>query len=230
MAMNIYGDESGSINNKQTSHNPHFVVGFVRVLDTDKLRRVYKRFVSANMEELKRLDIGKNKMFKDGRFVELKGSCFDKPMKEKFCDFFSRNPLFELYFIITDNSHLSDQFCTNTARAYNYLVCKSLEAVRRRDILPDEACLLQLDERNERTETKYFLENYLNTELVLTSIYSNDFLVKYFDSAQNKLIQVADVFSNIMYSHLITKGYTAQFDQLRSNGLIKFVFNFPLPS
>ena len=228
--MNIYGDESGSINNKQTARNPHFVVCLVRVLDVEKLKRVYKRFVSSNLDELRRLDAGTGKMFKDGKFYELKGSCFDKPMKIKFVDFFAKRPLFELYFIITDNNQLTDSICANTARAYNYLVCKAFSCFRKRTLLPDEPCLLQLDERNERTETKYFLENYLNTELVLTGIFSHDFQVRYFDSAQNRLIQIADVFSNIMFSHGMTQGYADQIKALREAGLLKFVFNFPLHS
>lgn len=228
--MNIYGDESGSINNKQESRNSHFVVCLVRALDVDKLKRVYKRFISSNLEELRRLDAGSGKMFKDGKFYELKGSCFDKPMKQKFVEFFSRSPLFELYYIVTDNSQLTDSICANTARAYNYLVCKALLCFRNRGLLPDESCLLQLDERNERTETKYFLENYLNTELVLTGCFSSDFRVQYFDSSQNKIIQVADVFSNIMFSHGMTQGYSLEFKRLKEADLLKFVFNFPLHS
>lgn len=228
--MNIYGDESGSINNKLVSRNPHFVVCLVRALDAAKLKRIYKRFVSANQDELRRLDAGTGKMFKNGKFYELKGNCFDKPMKIKFVEFFSKSPLFELYYIVTDNSQLSDSICANTARAYNYLVCKAFSSFRTRNLLPDESCILQLDERNERTETKYFLENYLNTELVLTGIFSNDFRVQYFDSAQNRLIQVADVFSNIMFSHGMTQGYSDQINLLREAGLLKFVFNFPLRS
>ena len=226
--MNIYGDESGSINNRQVSENPHFVICLVRALNTDKLKRVHKRFIAANFDALKQLDAKHNKMFKDGKFRELKGSCFDRSMKLNFLSYFSKSPLFELYYIIADNAHLNDRMCSNTARAYNYLICKALSCFRHRNLLPDEQCVLQLDERNERTETKYFLENYLNTELVLTSIFSNDFTVKYFDSAQNAIIQVADVFSNIMFSEQLTRNYTKQINDLKQAGLLKFIFHFPL--
>lgn len=225
--MNIYGDESGSINNRLTKENPCFVVCLVRALDANQLKKVYKRFVSANIDRLRVLDRAHGKMFKDGKFCELKGSCFDRGMKQSFVDYFSRSQLFELYYIQTDNTRLTDSFCANTSRGYNYLLCKALSCFKKKGLLPDEPCVLQLDERNERTETKYFLQNYLNTELVLTDIYSSDFAVKYFDSSQNCIIQIADVFSNIMYSHLRTHKYTREINRLKETGLLKFVFDFP---
>lgn len=48
-----------------------------------------------------------------------------------------------------------------------------------------------MDERNEKTETKFFLENYLNTELMLGGVTQGKFNVSYFDSANNKFIQIA---------------------------------------
>lgn len=225
--MNIYGDESGSINNMSTKRNPCFVICLVRALDSKKLKKVYKRFVSANFERLRTLDKDHGKMFKNDKFCELKGSCFDKVMKQMFVDFFSRSQLFELYYIVTDNARLTNSFCANTSRGYNYLMCKALACFRNKGLLPDESCTLQLDERNERTETKYFLQNYLNTELVTTEIFSNDFEVQYFDSAQNCCIQIADVFSNVMYSHLRTHKYTKEIEHLKKTGILKFVFDFP---
>jgi hypothetical protein len=87
---------------------------------------------------------------------------------------------------------------------------------------------LQLDERNEKTETKFFLENYLNTELMLGGVTQGKFNVSYFDSANNKFIQIADVFSNLFYSELRTRQYTETFRMLRERGILKFVFEFPM--
>lgn len=167
-------------------------------------------------------------MFKNGAFSELKGCCFDPNMKKAFVDYFSRSPLFEIYYIVTDNHHITDSFCSNASRAYNYLVCKSLLYFRNHNLIPNERCILQLDERNERTETKYFLEYYLNTELVLPGVFSDNFSVQYFDSSENIIIQIADVFSNLLYSNLLTNGnYEAEIDTLTKKGLLKFTFKFP---
>ena len=84
--MNIYGDESGSIDNVHYHDIPYFVICLIRVINKASLKRSFKRFVASNLDELKRLDGLKPepKMFKDGKFVELKGSYFDRAMKKKF--------------------------------------------------------------------------------------------------------------------------------------------------
>lgn len=94
---NIYIDESGSMTKKGLRYisNKKFVICMIRVKDGLKLNRAFKRFVSKNLEDLRKLDGGENKMFyPDGNFKELKGSMLDLAMKEKFIDFFCRNDLF----------------------------------------------------------------------------------------------------------------------------------------
>ena len=223
--MNIYIDESGSINN-HIPNNGYFVICMLRVLNKKALKRAYKRFVSANYDRLLELDRDKispktgklikvgGKMFSDGKFIELKGAQFDRALKLEFVEFFSRKAVFEIFYIKIANEKLSDSFCENTARVFNYAVRLALDYFIRKGLLPEEDCLLQLDERNEKTETKYFLENYLNTELAMGGVTRGNFDVKYFDSANNDLIQLADVFSNLYYSHLQTNAYEEEFNKL----------------
>lgn len=236
--MNIYIDESGSINNHMPN-NGYFVICMLRVLNKKALKRAYKRFVSANYDRLLELDREKispktgkpikagGKMFSDGKFIELKGAQFDRALKLEFVEFFSRKPVFEIFYIKIVNEKLSDSFCENTARVFNYTVRLALDYFIRKGLLPEEDCLLQLDERNEKTETKYFLENYLNTELAMGGVTRGNFDVKYFDSANNDLIQLADVFSNLYYSHLQTGAYEEEFNKLEKAGILKFCFEFP---
>lgn len=237
--MNIYIDESGSINNKAYSHSPFFIIALVHVKDKDNLKRVYKRFVSSNIPTLKKLDIEKlsssgkvlkegGKMFDGEKFKELKGSQFDHTMKRKFLEFFSRNPYFEVFFIKIHNDKLSDKFCSNTARCFNYILKLALHYYIDKGLLPNEECILQLDERNEKTEARFFLENYLNTELTLGSGCTGPFKVSYFDSCDNCFIQIADVFANWYYSHLFNKDYEEEYNNLKEKGIIKRVFDFPL--
>ena len=99
--MDIYIDESGSINNN-SHRNKHFVIAMIHVIDKKKLGRAFKRFVSSNFQALEALDQNKidpatgkilkpgNRMFTDGRFEELKGSQFDRIMKLRFIEFFSQ--------------------------------------------------------------------------------------------------------------------------------------------
>lgn len=237
--MIIYVDESGSINNHMPN-NKYFVVALIRVTNKESLKKAYKRFVSSNYESLRELDKDKvnqktgvvvkegGKMFLNGSFKELKGSQFDKKMKQKFVDFFSKKQTFEIYYVKIANEKLTDQFCTNKARVFNYTLKLAMEYFITKGYLPDEDCTLQLDERNEKTEAKYFLENYLNTELSMNGTTTSKFEVEYFDSSDNKLIQVADVFANLFYSHLQTGAYEEEFANLKNKGILKFIFEFPI--
>ena len=236
--MNIYIDESGSINN-HVPNNDFFIISLLYVNDKDKLLRAYKRFVSANYSALKTLDAPKyntttgkvlkpaNRMFSNFKFKELKGSQFDKAMKLKFLEFFARELYFNLFYIKIHNTKLSNKFCSNTARVFNYSLKLALTYFLQHKMLPDEDCNLHLDERNEKTNARYFLENYLNTELSLNNVSEKNYVVTYYDSSNNRLIQLADVFANIYYSHLKTNGYTDEFKKLTDNGMIRYVFNFP---
>lgn len=237
--MNIYIDESGSINN-HSHKNKYFVIALVHVTNKDGLRKAYKRFISSNLEALKSLDQGKvhpvtsevlkpgNRMFNNDKFVELKGSQFDKSMKLKFIDFFSKKPHFELYLIKVSNGRLSDDFCKNTARVFNYTIRLALEYYISNGYLPSEYCNLQLDERNEKTESRYFLCDYLNTELTLSGKVNNNFEVTYFDSSNNKFIQIADVFANIYFSQLQTNQYSNEIKSLKERDILKHIFEFPI--
>jgi len=237
--MNIYIDESGSINNHNSSM-PYFVIALVHVIDRKKLGKVYKRFVSSNYDRLLELDGDKinpkngrvrkrgGKMFADGAFKELKGAQFDREMKLKFIDYFSRNPYFEVYYIKLNNRKLTDRFCENTTRAFHYTIRMAISYFIEHGWQAEEDFDLQLDERNERAEAKCFLENYLNTELALGGVTTGKFQVAYFDSANNKFIQIADVFSNLFYSELLTGNYTEAFHKLWEQGILKAIFEFPV--
>lgn len=237
--MLIYIDESGSVNNHNSSHCPYFVIALVRVKDKKKTQRAYKRFVSSNLERLRELDTEKKnskgkvvkpggKMFVNGKFCELKGSQFDADMKKKFLAYFAEKQHFEVHFIKIENAKLTDKFCSNTARVFNYPLRLALGSFIKRGILPNEECILQLDERNEKTETRYFLEEYLNTELILNGTCNGPFSVQYFDSANNDIIQIADVYANWYYSHLQTGAYSEELKEQKTAGIVREIFEFPL--
>ena len=68
--MNIYIDESGSINNK-LEENRYFVIALVRALDKEKLKKDYESFVEQYTPQLKMLD-DHGKMFKMANFKSSK--------------------------------------------------------------------------------------------------------------------------------------------------------------
>ena len=225
--LNIYIDESGSITKKHAQHYPYFVIALVHVKDKEKLKRVYKRFVSSNMRRLKQLD-KEQKMFKDGKFKELKGSAFDIQMKKDFVKYFARNNYFDIYYIKINNENITNTFCKSTGRAFNYVICKAMGYFFSHGYLDRDECHLKLDERNEKKDAKFFLKQYLNTELLGSGIVHKEFDVQYFDSSNNQFIQIADVFSNLYFSHLYSGKYLEEMKYLQENEYIKFVFEFPL--
>lgn len=225
---NIYMDESGSVHRVCGTLNRFFIIGIIVPNDIKKLNRLYKLFVRKNYEELKKIDKD-NKMFNQkGKFLELKGSCFNKKMKQNFIDFFCRNDIFKVGYIILDNNKLQEKFISNKARTFNYLLKLFFINNIQKENISDKSVFLHIDERNVRTESRYSLEDYLNQELCLNLDLLNEIKVKYYDSSNNNLIQVADVFSNIMYSNLITRGaYQNEINYLIEKGYILPYFLFP---
>ncbi|MBO5102623.1 MAG: DUF3800 domain-containing protein, partial [Clostridia bacterium] len=134
-------------------------------------------------------------------------------------------------YIVIDNKKLlpNNNFYENTARAFNYLLkIAFIHFYKKKLFLKSEDYNLQLDERNERTKTKFFLEEYLNTELSLGNPdIKSKFTVKYFDSCNNSLIQIADVMANILYSNIRTQNYNQELKTLKNQNYIKEIFNFP---
>ena len=227
----FYIDESGSMTKKYLNYykNKYFVICIIMPKNKDRLRRVFKRFVSSNIDTLKKIDKDKKMFYDNGNFKELKGSCFTSDMKRKFINFFCQNELFEIYYIICDNNKVKDYFYNNTARAFNYLLKLSLEHFTKYKNISFNENYLFIDERNVRTETRATLEEYLNTELVTGSHIQNDFHVEYCQSETRELIQIADVFANIYYTNLTSNNcFSEEITKIKKEKYLSGEFYFPL--
>lgn len=226
--INIYIDESGSMTPKSEEYKqPFFIVSLIIVKDEKKLKRNLKRFVSNNLHTLKKID-RENKMFNNGIFRELKGNVFNSALKRKFVNSIIKDSSFEVYYIKLLNSKAKAQMFENKARTFNYLLKLFFQHNIRNGNLKDCEYFLQIDERNIKTQSKNTLVDYLNTELVLSDdLLSQSLKVRYFDSANNKFIQVADIFANLYYSHCITNGYADVLNNLIEKGILKEIFIFP---
>lgn len=209
--------------------NKYFVICIIMPKNKDRLKRAFKRFISSNFDDLKKMDID-NKMFYDnGKFKELKGSCFTANMKRKFVAFFCQNELFEIYYIVCNNKKVKDYFYDNTARAFNYLLKLSFEHFTKYKQIPVKENYLFIDERNVRTETRSTLGEYLNTELVTGNHIQGEFYVEYCQSETRELIQIADVFSNIYYTNLIANNcFSNEINKMKSEKYISGEFIFPI--
>ena len=230
----LYVDESGSMTTEHCDNFPYFIICSVKVKDPDALRKRYKRFVSKNYDRLKILDSERKKrhndnsaMFNGDTFKELKGSCFDFEMKKKFVNHFCKSDFIEIFYIKIDNSKIDSKLYKNTARAFNYVYKLMLVFfLKRKDLLNDDM-IIQFDERNQRTECKASLEDYLNTELYLNN-QSGEIKVNYFDSSNNKIIQIADVLSNVYYSYCCRpEKYQELIEIMKNQKCLHKIFTFP---
>lgn len=226
--INMYMDESGSINPTPKKLKRYFVVGIVIPKDEKRLRRVYKLFIRKNLNKLKEVDKYKKMFDENGKFVELKGSCLNEELKNEFLDFFCQNNLFEVRYIVLDNDNIESKFIKNKARTFNYLLKLFLINSIKCKYITEKEIYLNIDERNVKTDSKYSLEDYLNQELVLSMGAIENAKVHYYDSCQNIFIQIADVFSNLLYSNILTKGkYDEKIKRLKKEKYILPTFVFP---
>ncbi len=226
--MTIYGDESGSITKYLNHDHPYFVVALVKVNNVKRLRGAYHRFVSSNLEELKWQDHNAHKMFRDGEFVELKGSQMNKRIESRFIEFFADNTDIEVFYLLVDNRELNDDFLENPTQTFNYVMCLNFKELLSKNLLPSDECYLNLDDRNEKERSIFFLENYLNTELPLEGYTDEHFHVQYLDSKSSPGVQIADVFSNILYSCLMDDRTDYTLELMKEKGVLKNIFTFPV--
>ena len=227
----FYIDESGSMTKKNLNYykNKYFIICILLPKDKDTLNKVFKRFVSSNLEELKLIDKDNKMFYESGNFKELKGNCFNSAMKRKFIEYFCQNDLFELYYIICDNKKVKEHFYNNTSRAFNYVLKIGFEHFTNYKYINRDDNYLFIDERNTRTYTRATLEEYLNTELVTGDHIQDSFKVEYCQSEAKQLIQMADVFANIYYTNIVANNcYSKELNNMRKQNYIKGEFIFPL--
>lgn len=227
--MNIYIDESGSMTDTVTCiGNAYFVITLLLVQEPKQLKKVYKRFVSSHLSDLKNCDRN-GKMFNGNSFVELKGSSLTPTMKRIFINYFCRNNHFKILYIKIDNTRITRNIYKNKARAFNYVLKLALENLNSRGILTDRDWVINIDERNVKTDSRYQLREHLLTECSIGKNIVDEIFLEYYDSSNNNLIQLADVFSNIYYSNILTNNsYNNEIEFMSNNGYLLNPFIFPL--
>lgn len=223
----LYVDESGSMTIIHKKQYPYFVIALLWVKNHKQLRRSVKRFVSKHFDKLMEMDKNQ-KMFHNKKFIELKGSCMTREMKIEFAEYLCRNNLFEVFYVRVDNRKIRENIYDNTDRAFNYIIKKALEYYLKKGILPKDTYIIQLDERNVKTESLNSLEDYLDISFSLETNLTYKVEVEYFNSINNSMIQLADFFSNLFYSECQTGAYCELLDFLKNKGYVHEAFIYPL--
>lgn len=165
------------------------------------MRRRFKKKISQLMKrkEKYRNDIIQNR--------EIKGIDISETTKNTIYSaiFISEDNSFEIGVIVLDNKYTTDKFIENHARTFNYMIqvyfnsCFRLHS-RFKNVV--EKMSLIIDEQNVATGAKYNLEGYLNQQLTIQKPLCDAFIVKYVDSKNEKLVQLADFIANTFYRNI----------------------------
>ncbi len=234
MDLYIYIDESGVIPKPhvKVGKNDCFVLSIIITTQKDKLKRKFRtgmtNFIKRHTEF--------KKEFCDNK--EIKGSHIKEKYKpiifEKICKHCSNYT--EIGIIQLHNSLADDKFREVPARAFNYLLWKFLIRYyfKHSKIVTDPVDTIHfiIDERNIAPKATHDLAGYLemkNFELP-TPLFKN-VSVKYVDSSQFNLVQLADMVANSYFRWLRfgqTGSMPASIQILNSILVNGEIFQYPL--
>ena len=223
----LYIDESGSLTSEFAFIHPNFVMCVVRVKDITNLRKLLKRFIYENYQEIKEIDEN-NKIFNHGNFVEIKGSSLNSKLKKRLADFLCNGNILEIYYIHVFNEEVKQHFYDDPTLIYNYVLYLMLNKNLENKNLPYDDYLIDVDERNLKHISVNSLEDYLNIELKLKKRLIRSINIEYYDSKDNLMVQVSDFFSNLYFSYLKNHDlYNDLITNLKEKGYIKDIFYYP---
>ena len=223
----LYIDESGSLTSEFAFIHPNFVMCVVRVKDITNLRKLLKRFIYENYQEIKEID-EKNKIFNHGDFVEIKGSSLNSKLKKRLADFLCNGNILEIYYIHVFNEEVKQHFYDDPSLIYNYVLYLMLNKNLENKNLTYDDYLIDVDDRNLKHISINSLEDYLNIELKLKKRMVRSINIEYYDSKDNLMVQVSDFFSNLYFSYLKNHDlYNDLITNLKEKGYIKDIFYYP---
>lgn len=198
--ITIFVDESGTIAKGVLSKKDYFIITLL-IVDNNKLDHLKKAFKRSRLKVVKKSsklyeELSRNKEVKGSSVTEEKKHIIYEKVFEKCSD------CFEIGVLILDNKVADTKFRSNSSRAFNFLIKTYLSSYFKKysNLKDINSINFIIDERNIATESKYTLQEYLNTELNLVEHFSNeDIKVRYYDSKKFILLQMADFISNTFY-------------------------------
>lgn len=198
--VSVFVDESGIIAKHKDEKNHYFIITLLFVEDSnvEYVKKHFKRYrlqIAKRKKELME-ELTKNKEIKGSSVSEADKHYIYEKIIEKCGD------KFELGIILLNNQKATVKFRSNSSRAFNYLIKLYLQNIFvQSELFKDlDKLTFIIDERNVATESKFTLQEYLNTELNLLENFCNDEItVRYYDSKKFILLQMADFISNSCY-------------------------------
>lgn len=227
--VHLYIDESGSITKKINTAREHFfIISVLHVKDIRALTSSFTRFINSNREELIKLDVHKVMFDSNNKFIELKGSALSPEMKIRFIEHIAKDNIFKVFYVRLDNRKNNNSFVQDKERAFNYILGHLLEYNLRCSYLPqNKSYRLYHDQRSIAVSNLSSLEDYLFIQLNLKRKFINKIKLTYHESQKVKLIQVADLFANILFSQGFTNTYNKLLRKLKKDDYLANTYNFP---
>lgn len=197
----VYVDESGSITKTNISNNRYFVIAMLFTEEPEVVRRLFKKKISQLMR--------KNAKYKNMILSnkEIKGSDISETIKKQVYEHILKyaSDKIEVGLIVLDNQYTKEKFIENHARTFNYMLQVYLDSCYRKHskfMSGTGQMEFVVDEQNIATMAKYGLEEYLNQQLTICNQLCDTFVVRYTDSKNEKLVQLADFVANTFYRNI----------------------------
>lgn len=228
--ITVFVDESGTVPKGSVKKKDYFIVTLLMInnADIEHIKKVFKK------ERLKIVKRKKPLVDSLKQNHEIKGSELSEtekaPIYSKIIEKCSSE--FEIAIILLNNEKATVKFRSNSSRTFNYLIKTFLSIHFKKKSKYRELNSINfiIDERNVATESKYTLQEYLNTELNLLEHFSEeDINVHYFDSKNYLMLQFADFISNTFYRYYQKNNKEAKenVDLLVKQTSTNKVFKFP---
>lgn len=196
MELSVFVDESGSIRKEPVKSQDFFVIALVFTDNEKFLKTVFTK------KRLKLLKAQERKILSESK--EIKGSQMSERRKSEIYSVLAEKcgQNLEIGVIVLDLKNADDRLKQVSSRAFNFLIARYLSKSYKMHSKFRNAPAIKffVDERNVATGVKYTLEEYLNTEYNIENpICGGDITVRYLDSKNRNLIQLADFIANTFY-------------------------------
>lgn len=180
-------DESGSITTSDTTKNRFFIIAGVSSNNKKKVKRVFRK---SKVNYLKHnpglgLDIK----------LEIKGSQMPLEFKDYVFNQLITKTDIKFNFLVFDNHNAYENLRKKPSITFNYLMYLKVINL----ITNYEEIKLDLDNRNKSVKSLKSLEEYLQTKCCIENDKVPDLHVEFFDSENNTMVQIADIFANHLY-------------------------------
>lgn len=198
--VTVFVDESGNIAKNKEEKSDYFIIAMLFVKDED-LEFVHKLFKKYRLQAVKKKSWLMEELRKNG---EIKGSALTEAEKRHiYRKLFGKcRDKCELGIIVMDNKKATEKFRSNSSRAFNYLLKLYLQEAFPKSRFAGRLDNLKfvVDERNVAKASRVTLQEYLNTELNLTSDFcKGEIVVHYYDSRRFLFVQMADLIANTFF-------------------------------